>query len=141
MGLLTPQTTHKEILALYQEVCQLKRGPGEAQCSENMAEETCVETLETLKECLEHRWGPTQPERETRWDASRVPAQLEFHAQSQATYDYFGCHCRRQQESQEEALWVMRDYHHQALATTAVLEGHIEWLSCSISGGLYGSQR
>ena len=27
MGLITPETTHKEILALYQEVYRLKRGP------------------------------------------------------------------------------------------------------------------
>ena len=71
---------------------------------------------------------------------TRTPAQAEFHAQAQATYDYFGCHHRRQQESQEEALWVTRDYHYQALAAAAMLEGHIEWLSCSISWGWHGSQ-
>ena len=136
MGLLTPQTMNEEILALYQEVYQLKRAPGEVQCSDNMAEETHIEILEALW----HRWGPTQLEREIRRDTPRMPAQVEFHTQVQATYDYFGCHCRRQQESQEEALQLVRDYHHQALATAAVLEGHTELLSCSISFGLYGSQ-
>ena len=52
MGLLIPQTTHEETLALYQEVYQLKRGPWEVQCSENMAEETHIEILDTLKECF-----------------------------------------------------------------------------------------
>ena len=66
MGLLTPQTTHEEILALYQEVYQLKRGPGEVQCSESTAEETQIKILETLKEHLWHRWGLAKPERETR---------------------------------------------------------------------------
>ena len=66
MGLLTPQTTHEEILTLYQEVYQLKRGPGEVQCSENIVEETHSEIQGTLRECLWHRWGPTQPARETR---------------------------------------------------------------------------
>ena len=69
-----------------------------------------------------------------------MPAQVEFHAQVQATYDYFGCHHRRQQESQEEALQVVRDYHCQALATAAGLEGHIEQLSHSISQGEHGGQ-
>ena len=49
MGLLTPQTTKEEILALYQEVYRLKRAPGEAQCSNNMAEETGIESLEDTK--------------------------------------------------------------------------------------------
>ena len=95
----------------------------------------CAEILEVLRECLWHRL-----ERETRWDTFRMPAQAEYQAQVQATYDYFGCHCRIQQESHKEALWVVRDYHCQALAAVAVLEGHIEWLSCSISWGLHGSQ-
>ena len=66
MGLLTPQTTHEEILALYQEVYWLMRDPGEVQCSEHMMEETQIKILETLKECFWHRQGPTQAERETR---------------------------------------------------------------------------
>ena len=57
------------------------------------------------------------------------------------TYEYFGHHHSRQQESWEEALWAVRDFHHQALATAAMLEGHIEWLSHSISQGQHGSQR
>ena len=68
MVLLTLQTMHDEILDLYQEVYWLKRDPGEVQCLENIAEETQIEILETLKECLWHRWGPTQPEREARCD-------------------------------------------------------------------------
>ena len=67
-----------------------------------------------------------------------MPAQAEYHTQAQATYNYFGHHCRIQQESHEEALQVVRDYHHQALATAAVLEGHIEWLSHShLSGAVW----
>ena len=66
MGLLNPQTTHEEILALYQEVYQLRRDPGEVQCSEDIAEETQAKILEVLRECLWHRMGPTHPEREAR---------------------------------------------------------------------------
>ena len=54
MGQLTPQATHEELPSF---VYQLKRDPGEVQCSENMMEQTHIEILETLKECLWHRWG------------------------------------------------------------------------------------
>ena len=128
MGLLTPQMMHDKILTLYQEVYQPNRAPGEVQCLDNTAEETHIKILETLW-C---RWGSAQPEREVRRDTPRMPAQ--------ATYHYLGCHCRRQQESQEKTLQFVRDYHHQALAAAAVLEGHIEWLSHSITQGLYGRQ-
>ena len=70
-----------------------------------------------------------------------MPAQVEFCTQAHVTYDYFGHHCSREQESQEEALWLVRDFHCQALATAAMLEGHIEQLSHSISWGHHGSQR
>ena len=66
MGLLTPQTTHEGILAMYQEVYQLKRDPREVHCSEDIVEETHAEILEVLRECLWCRQGPAQPERETR---------------------------------------------------------------------------
>ena len=64
---------------------------------------------------------------------------MEFHAQVLATYDQFGHFQDRQQESWEEALRVARDAHCWVLATVAMLEGHIEWLSYSVSHGWYGS--
>ena len=45
MGLLTPEMMLEEILALYQEVYQLKRDPGEVQCSAGAAEEAHTEIL------------------------------------------------------------------------------------------------
>ena len=48
MVLLTQETTQEEIMALYHQVNQLKRNPGEVPCSEDTAEEI----LEMLKECL-----------------------------------------------------------------------------------------
>ena len=59
--LLTHETTQEEIMGIYHQVYQLKRKPREEPCSQDMAEETCIETLEMLKECLWHRWGlPSQ---------------------------------------------------------------------------------
>ena len=141
MELITWETTQEENMALYHQVYQIKRNPREVSCLEDTVEEICLEILETLKECLQHRQGPAQPERESWWRTSRMPAQAEFHAQVQAAYDHFGHHHDQQQESQEEALQGVRDVHHQALATAAMLEGHIEQLSCSISCGWHGSQR
>ena len=135
MHLLTEETTQEEVLALHHEVYQLKRSPREVPCSKDIAEEIHLEILETLKEHLWHRWGPTPPERESRQSTSRMPAQAELHTQVQVTYNHFGCHCRRQQESQEEALWLAKDVCHQALVAVAMLEGHIEQMHHSISWG------
>ena len=132
--------TWEEIMGLYHQVYQLKRSPGEVPCSEEIAEEICIEILEMLKEHLQHREGPaTQPEEELRWRTSRMPVQAEFHDQMQVTYDHFGHFRSMQQESWEEALRVARDAHC-LLAAAAMLEGHIEWLSHSISWGQHGSQ-
>ena len=43
-----------------------QRNPREVPFSEDTAEETCIEILETLKEHLPHRWSPAQLERELR---------------------------------------------------------------------------
>ena len=66
VGLLTSKTMLKEILILYQEVYQLKRDPGEVQCSKDTTEGTCIEILEVLKACLQCRQGVFQLE-EPRW--------------------------------------------------------------------------
>ena len=137
MELLTHESTWEEIMALYHQVYQLKRNLGEVPCSEDTAEETDIEILEMLKACLWHRWGPAQPEelrgRSVGTRTTRMPAQVEFHAQTQATCDHLGHFQDRQQESREEALRVARDAHCWALAMVAILEGHIEHLSCSVS--------
>ena len=71
-------------MALYHQVYQLKRSPGEIPCSENTTEETLIEILETLKACLWHRQGSAQPEeqrgRSMGIRTTRTPAQAEFHA-------------------------------------------------------------
>ena len=101
---------------------------------------TRLEILETLKDSFWHRWGPAKLDRECRQSTFRMPVQVEFHAEVQATYDHFGCYHSRQQESQEDALQLLRDPHHQALATMAMLEGYIECLHCFISWGWHRDQ-
>ena len=145
MELITCKTTQEEIMELYHQVYQLKRNPGAVPCSEETMEEICIEILETLKEHLWHRWGPTQPEEGSRWRStgtitSRMLAQAEFHDHMQVTYDYFGHFWDRQQESCKEALRVARDAHHWACVAATLLEGHIEWLGHSITHGWSHSQ-
>ena len=131
-------------MGIYHQVYQLKREPRDVPCPQDMAEETHIEILETLKECLKCMWGPAQHEelrgRSMGTRITRMPAQVEFHAETQATYDHFGHLWDRQQESWEEALMVARDTHHWVLAAAAMIVGHIEYLSCSISHGWHGSQ-
>ena len=55
MEILTPETTQGEVTALYQEVYQLKRNPGEVLCSEDTMEETHIEILVMLREHLQCR--------------------------------------------------------------------------------------
>ena len=132
------ETTHEEVMALYQEVYQLKRNPGEVPCLEDTTEEIQIEILEMLKEHLLHRWGPTQPE-ETRWITHRMPAEVEFYAQMQVTYNHFSHFWDWQQESWEEALRVVREAHCWVLAAVVMLEGHIEQLNHSVSSGQHQS--
>ena len=143
MELLTPKSTWEEIMALYHQVYQLKRDLGEIPCSEDTAEETFIQTLEMLKAHLWHRWGSTQAEelrgRYAGTRTTRTSTQVEFHTQTQVTCDHFGHFQDRQQDSREEALRVVRDAHCWVLAVVAMLEGHIEQLSHSISCRWHGS--
>ena len=109
-----------------------QEGPWEVQYSENMVEETLIEILETLKECLWPRWGSAQLE-EPRWRTPRIHAEVECYAQMKAACDHFSSYQGPQQQSSEEALRVAREAHHWALATVAMLKGHIKWLDHSIS--------
>ena len=54
MGLLTPETTLEEILALYQEVHWLRREPGEVQCTEDVVRKAHNKILEAIRACLWH---------------------------------------------------------------------------------------
>ena len=101
-------------MGLYHHVYQLKRNPGVETCSEETVEEIHIENLEMLKEHLQHRWGPAQPEEQLRLRSTdtRMPAQAEFHDCTQATYDHFVHFWDRQQESHEKALRVAKDAHH-----------------------------
>ena len=133
MGLLTPKTTLKEIMVLYQEVYQLKRVLGKVQCSTDAAEEAHIEILEVLKACLWYRQGSSQLEEPRQ--TPRMQAEAEYYDQTWVTCDYFSSFQTQQQQSREEALRVAREAQHQALVTLAMLKGHIECLHHSTSHG------
>ena len=135
INLVGYKTTGEEIFMLYQEVYQLKRAPRVVLCSQKMAEEIHLEILDMLKEHLHCRWGPALLAEEWRQAltgirTTRMPAQAEFHAWMQATYDHYK---NMWQDSCGKALVRAWDAHCQVLAAAAILEGHIERLSCSVS--------
>ena len=134
------RTTCEEFFNLYQEVYQLKRTIGLVPGDEEVADWIHQEVLNSLKECIQHRQSPAQPE-EPLGHRSRKSAQAEFHSRKKVTWDHFDHYWDRQEESWEEALRVARDAHHQALVVATLLEGHIISLHHSVSYGQTGSQR
>ena len=100
------KTTQEEIIALYCKVYQLRRAPRAVPCDLEMEEEIHWEILDSLNECLRHRWGSILLEEEPRQSligtrTSRMTAQVEFHARVQDMYDHFQ---NRWQELHKEAL-------------------------------------
>ena len=53
------KTTWEEIRVLFNEVYHLKRAPRTVSCDPETEEEIHQEILDSLKEHLFHRWGPT----------------------------------------------------------------------------------
>ena len=133
MGLLTPEMTLDEILALYQEVYQHRRELGEDQCTEDVVGKVHNEILEAIRACLWCRQGSSQPAEPRQ--ISRTSGEAQYHPYMQLPHDHFDFHWAGQQPSREEALREAREAHQQALAAVAMLKGHIESLhwatSCS----------
>ena len=138
MEMLTLETTQDKVMALYQEVYQLKSNPREAPCSEDTTEEIHIKILEMLRECLQHRWGPTQPEELEQEPLGHL---LQQNTTPKSRWDVIISVTSgdSQQESQVKALRVAREAHHWALAAAAMLEGYIVWLNHSISWGCHRS--
>ena len=122
----------------------VKKGPWGVPGDPEVAERTCQEILDLLKECIWCKWDPAQLEEglRQRFLGTRtyeMSVQAEFHDQMQVTYDHFGHFQDRQQELCKEALRVAGDAHHQVHAAAALLEGHIKRLSCPVTHGWSGS--
>ena len=113
----------------------MKRAPRTITGDPKVVKGVHQEILDSFKEHLQHRQGPTLLEEPERGSAGmqRLNPQSNFQWRTQAFYDHFWS---RQQESWEKALRrVARDAHHQVLVATTLLEAHIERLSCSITCG------
>ena len=85
------ETTQEEIFMLYQEVYKLMRAPETIPGDPREVEEVHQEILYSLKECLWHRKGPTQPEEPEQESAimSRLDPWSDFQQRMQLTYDHF----------------------------------------------------
>ena len=113
----------------------LWRSPGKIPCDAETEERTHQDSLDSVKECLWHRWDHAQQEKGPRWSsssASRPDLQAEFWDQMCATYDHYRDLTER---LYEEALTMVWDAHCWALAAMPLLEEKIEWLSHSLSHG------
>ena len=84
------RTTWEDIFGLYQEVYQLRRTPGPVPGSPEVAEQTHQEILDSLRECLHHRWG--SPQTEEPMQPTRTPAVVEYHTQTHTISEHFGCY-------------------------------------------------
>ena len=141
--LVSPESTREEIAEICHNVYQLWRLLGEMVCDKKTEVHIYQETLDSIKECLQHKQVSTLPGEEPRGSPGIVPRldpQAKFQAQQCATY-----HRLRgmKWDSCEEVLAIARDTHWQALVAMALLEDKIERMSHSLCCGHWwsGSQR
>ena len=92
------KTSQEEMFILYQEVYQLKRAPGLVLGDPEKVEGIHQEILNSLKDYLQLKWGPAQPEDAPR-QRSNTSAQAKFHSHMKAAYDHFGQILDKQQKS------------------------------------------
>ena len=88
MGLARPDSSWEDIADLYHNVYQLWRLPERMLCDEEM--EACIhqEILDSVKECLQHKWLSTllgEEQRQIPAGIPRVDPQAKFHARNHAT--------------------------------------------------------
>ena len=122
---------------------QLKRVPRAEPCDAEMAQNIYQEIIDSIKECLYHRWDCTQLMEEPGWRStgtSRLDPMSKFQQKNCAAYDHFR---DIKEGSCEESLAVAQDAHRQALVAAALLKDKIERVGNSISHGQRqsGSQR
>ena len=136
MNIIWPGMLWVDIRNIYNDVYQLRRLLGESPCDNTTAKKTHQSILESLKECLWHRWEHAQsPEQ---WDSDSALSSdppPEFQPGVHAPYKHI------KPDSYEEALAVVWDVHCHALITAHILEDHIEWLGWQVSCGWSCSHR
>ena len=135
--LIYANSTREEIAKIYQDVYQLQWLPGKMPCNVETEEQLCQEILDSVKECLWHKWDPTLQE-ELRCPTStlRHDPQADYSTQTHANYGWLK---DMTWGSCQEALAVVRDAHSQVLVAVALLEDKIERLRCSVSCGHWQS--
>ena len=133
MELARPDSSWEDIMDLYYNVYQLRRLSGRMICDEEMEAHIHQQILDSVRECLWHKWLFTQLGEELKWTPAGIPRpnlQAHFQARNCATYNRL---MGVRQHFCEEALAVARDAHQRALAAAALLEDKIERMSHSLS--------
>ena len=90
--LVSPGSTREEIRKVYNDVYQLWRSPSKSPCDAEMEESVHQEILNSVKECLQHRWEHAQPEerlRQSLTGASRPDLQTKFQDRVCTMYNHF----------------------------------------------------
>ena len=131
MGLLTPEMTLDETLALYQEVYWHRREQGEVQCTKDMVGKAHNKILEAIRACLQCRWGSSQLAEPRQ--ISRTSGEAQYHNYMQLPHDHIDFHWAGQWPSRGEALREAREAHWYVLAAAAMLKEHIKSLHQSTS--------
>ena len=99
------------IRVIYNEVYQLQRLPSRSPCHGETEEQVCQEILDSIKECLWHRWGPAQLDKESKWSPTgntKRDTKAVFQARTHAINDHFK---NMQKDSCKRALATVRDAH------------------------------
>ena len=126
MDLIGPETCRAKIRVIYNEVYQLQKKPGRNPCDKETGEKIHWDILDSIKECLQCGWVPTQLEEEPKWSptgTSKMNTQAEFQARTHATYNHFK---NMWHDSCKEALAMMRNTHWWVLMAMALLEEYIK---------------
>ena len=105
----------QDIKALYHDVYQLCRLPGQSRCKEQMAEWLHKEILDSIKECLRLQWPPTHQARQQMQLPANNP-RPDPHTAFAAT----------NQRAYEEMMALARDAQQWAVATAVILEEQME---------------
>ena len=109
--LIYANSMREEIAEIYCDVYQLQQLLGKSPCDAETEVHLCQEILDSIKECLWHRWDPTLPEERLSQHPTSTPRndpQADYSAWNCAYYDQLK---DTMWSSCEEAIAVVRDAH------------------------------
>ena len=89
--LICPTSTREEITEIYWDIYQLRRLPGKSPCDGEMEELLHQEILDSIRECLWHKWAVAPQGEESGQHPTSSPKcdpQADYVTKNHATYDW-----------------------------------------------------